>query len=1246
MTTNALIDPRLLGTRFDIVRRVGQGGMGTVYEAFDRERQSRVALKTLRHITQEGLRLFKREFRSIADVEHPNLVSLYELFAEDGFWFFTMEYLEGSDLLGHFRGATTNSYTGNTRTMVDEMTSTVVSSGLQFWQSGFAGVTARVQNETDSARVRNIFCQIANGICAIHEAGMLHRDLKPNNILVTEQERAIVLDFGIAIAAADTATTTRVVSGTPSHMSPEQAAGQPLSEATDWYALGVMLFQVLTGGAPFTGTADTVMRSKIHRDAPSTKSLAPSAPSDLAALCDDLLGRNPRDRPSAREIIDRLAAPAQTGRFRGKRGSAFVGRERELDAMRTAMDRVAMGQPSLALVSGASGVGKSTLAREFLEREKRRNALVLRGRCFEQESVPFKAWDAVLDDLAAVLDRNPTWQSDAAVPGSSALAQIFPVLRSLPVFGKASGAGGDAVDRRRQAFHAFQVLLRRLALRRPTIIVIDDLQWGDLDSIALLAEVIRTTEAAPVLLMCLYRSEEAANSACLRALEDLLRDRPAVHVTRIAVEPLPTESSMELAATLLDGKADLARLQKIAEESGGNAFFIHELCEEGDSSIARGENVQSLDGVIARRIADLPEDARTLLEAIAVHGRPLAQADVYGAAGLRSMNLQPVRTLRARRLIRSRGFRELDQVEAYHDRVRETVVKNLPVSTRQLRHLALAQQLERSGRGEAESLAYHFEGGGELPTAGRWYRVAGVNASQSLAFEQAADHLRRALALLPLEEAEQGLLRGDLADALANAGRGLDAGQEFQTAAATAPTARRREFQRRAGYQYCAAGYLSRGRSILEDMLAADGIRLPKRDSAVVWGLLRELVLLALRGVRWKERAPEQNDSKMLERLDTALAATAVLQLADQFRGLLLANCATRMALKCGDPARLIRALMFSAPSCWVQGALGRRISPTLAACMDNLVARYDCPEHRARLAMARGSLIYLQGDLKQAAEFHQEAVSLFESECQGTLWEIVTNRIFLLYCYSLGGEYARCDALVRQALDDAARRGDLYERVMVGSWGSAFMRLVEDRPAEASQEVQDALEEWHEPGFHVAHMTGFNLQIYADFYTGMRQMPFSAVASAWSEMRRKFFDRNEMLRGIYRSILARACLREASESSGRERERWMRDARMHAKSLRGETNNLGRGFSAATEGAVLEVAGSPVEAAAAFGRAHALFVQQHWGTYGMSCLRKQGSLLGGEAGSRVVTEADTWFRARGVIRPDRFAECFAGGYR
>ena len=173
--------------RFVVERCLGSGGFGTVYQTYDRLRRERVALKTLRRRDPVSLLALKREFRALADLSHPNLVSLYELLTTNDQWFITMEHIKGTDFVGYVDG--TGAAAAVTETIADRVTGEA------------AIISPRPLRPSHTAanleRLENGLHQLAKGLAYLHGEGWLHRDIKPSNVLVTDDGRVVLLDFGL-----------------------------------------------------------------------------------------------------------------------------------------------------------------------------------------------------------------------------------------------------------------------------------------------------------------------------------------------------------------------------------------------------------------------------------------------------------------------------------------------------------------------------------------------------------------------------------------------------------------------------------------------------------------------------------------------------------------------------------------------------------------------------------------------------------------------------------------------------------------------------------------------------------------------------------------------------------------------------------------------------------------------------------------------------------------------------------------
>ncbi|MCA1664903.1 MAG: AAA family ATPase, partial [Myxococcales bacterium] len=559
--------------------------------------------------------------------------------------------------------------------------------------------------------------------------------------------------------------------GTPAYMAPEQCIDSRPGEAADWYSVGVMLYEALTGTVPFNGleeSIENVLYLKVTRDPPAPRALDPSLPADLDDLCVGLLQRDPRDRISELEVVRRLGVAVGHEHKRSDAPDArvplFVGRKSELASLHEAYERSCAGEPTILLVSGESGVGKSELVRRFVPAVA--GATVLVGRCYERESVPYKAWDGVVDHLSDVITDLGNEAAAALVPEhADLLLNAFPVLRRVEALVRAPVGEHQNLhphERRARVFAALRNLLTRVVTRSPLVIVIDDLQWADQDSMDLLAAVTQPPHAPAMLLLATVRDNaEPEVASRVRARLDKLHNAKTLRL-----EPLPRADAERL-ARLLAGESPDLDAAAVAVEAGGHPMFIEELVRHIGKE-AKLPNRIRLDQALTERIAQLSPSARRVVEVLAVAGRPVARD--LGARAL-AMDVAEfvahVEMLQAANIIRTDGTRRTDKVEPYHDRVRQAVLGHLGSAAKRNCHERLAVAFETSGGADPEALSIHWHGAGDDLKAARFATAAAKQAFDALAFDRAARLYKQAIELGP-NDRDIVQIWGLLAESLVN----------------------------------------------------------------------------------------------------------------------------------------------------------------------------------------------------------------------------------------------------------------------------------------------------------------------------------------------------------------------------------------------------------------------------------------------------------------------------------------------
>ncbi|MCK6547498.1 protein kinase [Myxococcota bacterium] len=783
--------PTTIG-RYRLVRRVGAGGMGIVYEAVDTNNGERVALKVLLpHAAEEaeGLLRFKREFRALARLRHPNIVRVFDSGLEDDVPYIAMEFLDGRDIRGHLRT--------------------------------FPEGPAR------DREMRRCLRQIFGALAYIHARRIVHRDLKPENILVTSDGRVKLMDFGVARLLRSPTSSSGLL-GTFAYMAPEQVTTGEIDGRSDLYAVGVLMYEVLAGGYPFpVEPPAAALHHHVNTPPEHVRHVNPKADPKLAALTHRLLEKDPLDRlQTAEEAFPLLAdgEPTTAGVTTGENpvpgllfSPRFVGRKEQLDRLEGVASDASAGRGRLVIVEGPSGSGKSRLVEELRLRVRRRTH-VLVGQCARERTQPYGPIQPVLDGIETIASRVSEDVMSKILGRDAALVHaVSPRLAALG--GPATIAHLDPQERKIRMHKAIVGVIGRLALTKSVVLVLEDLHWADASTLELLWDAARTLLAprtdgthgetvCPVAIVLTRRSiaeGEDYSEALVRRLEERME------VERVRLTPIDAVGAAEMLRTMTGVQRPLAKaIDELAQRGRGSPLIIQEMIQSwvddgalvrrqgawffrgerldtapppaslsqerpavrvpedetdpprtGRTSDATGDAFESeiptgdhtppppvrraslppparpqkraRDDVALTKLNRLGRNARALVERLSLLGRLLPSDIVFALSDMEEEPfLDAIDELVRQNVLVEDVAHDGVRYRFYHEGFRETVARSLPKVKRAEIHLFTARTLERAFRSRrielAHVLARHWKSAGQ-PERAAPYLLAMANAA-------------------------------------------------------------------------------------------------------------------------------------------------------------------------------------------------------------------------------------------------------------------------------------------------------------------------------------------------------------------------------------------------------------------------------------------------------------------------------------------------------------------------------------
>jgi serine/threonine protein kinase len=1186
--------------RFLLQRKLGSGGFGSVFEAYDREQSAVVALKSLHRAGPSEIYRFKREFRSLVDISHPNLVPLYELLSDGDHWFFTMEMIAGTNFLEYVR----------------------------LGESGF-----------DPVKLRDALAQLAAGVSALHESGRLHRDLKPSNVLITQEGRVAIVDFGL-VADVDGSELRGPLAGTPAYMAPEQLDGGRASTATDWYSVGVMLFRALTGRLP--SSTELLRVPGESRDEPLVPSLHDAViSSELDDLCQALLRRDPSQRPIGQDVLRRLGITGLAVRP-SPQGTPLVGREHEISRLTEELLAVSAGGTAAVCVTGGSGMGKTALVHHFLSRVQRdHHVLTLTGRCYQQESVPYKGLDEVMDALAAHLQTLAPSELHVLIDRDTAVAaRLFPVLEAFTPITSSNKIGSQELQQ--AAFSSLRSLLKRLSERKPLIVYIDDLQWSNADSFQLLIELIRPPSPPKMLLIVSYRSEDQETDAVNAVTGWHMAVAGLCRTTEIALRQLGVLEARKLTALLLPDVPDGAEwVASVAGGSGGNLFLLEELAQFARSRLGyQAMSSVSVEEMLQSRVSTLPLAARRLLEIVAIAGHPVESTLACKAAQHEGAQQPVLGLLQAQRLIQARPARSRQEIEPYHDRVRQTIEKDLTAEVRGQLHLRLALELETSSHASPESLAVHFHEGRDRKKAFQYSIAAAESASRALAFERAVHWYELAVAQRDAGECRE--VRVKLADALSSSGRGRQAAEIYTDCLEGATPIDQLELRRKAATELLVSGHTQEGLEALIAVLGEIGMSLPQTARRIVFSLLLNRAHIRISGLHWRPPGREMT-AREVSHADASWSVIKGLSMVNTMRAAEFHSRNLLRTLRLGDPYHASRALSVEAGYSALSGCKAQVKTKQILDMATRLAQASGNSDALGLTRLVSGMVAFLEGKWASARESLYTAEDFLRQQCTGVAWELATAR--LMHCTALYflGEIKELSKRLPVLLENAKARGDLYESTHLQIRVAHVLHLAGDAPEVADEQLRAAVVNKAERDFHLEDWWAMIAGIEIAIYRGDARAAWQLVRSMWGPLRRSLLMRVQYVRIESFVNRAFAALALASVCAG-ERKRLVRVALSDATKVEREQTRWATALAGLIRAGAAAQQGRTAEALR-----HLISAESNLRAADMQLLaaaarRRQGQLIGGDEGRGLTADADDWMKTQHIASPETMAGMLVPG--
>jgi tetratricopeptide (TPR) repeat protein len=642
--------------------------------------------------------------------------------------------------------------------------------------------------------------QVGAGLEHAHARGVVHRDLKPGNIWFDRPGVAQIGDFGLAVALdRSRLTMAGMMVGTASYMPPEQAMGGETTPSSDLYALGCVLYEMVTGRPPFVGD-DTVAVISQHVNTPPVAPTWHNAecPPGLEMLILRLLEKDAKKRPaSAAQVGEALGSlargstPAPQAGAEGPKadlanpiyGRTFVGREQEVKQLEKAFDGALSGQGSLVMIVGEPGIGKTTITEQLATYVGMRGGTLLVGHCYEEGSLSLPYLPFVETMRSYVVQQDREQLSVQLGTGAADVARIVSEVRDRVTVEPSAASSPE--EERFRLFQAVTSFLRNASNVQALCLVLEDLRDADKGTLEMLVHLARNLAGARILLVGTYRDVEVDRTHPLSGT--LAEVRRVESFQRIPLRGLSPDEVHRMISNIAGQDIPFVLTEGVYRQTEGNPLFIQEvfryvaesglITREGDQWVAAGgaesllaQIPEGLKDVIGRRLSGLSEDCNRVLSVASVIGRDFAVDVLQRVGGItedqllsaleEAMRVSLIEDMKAGREARYRFT---------HAFFRQTLYEEMIAPRRLRMHNEVAKALEQHYAGRldehAAELAEHFSHSSteeDLRKAVEYGELAATRSASVFAYGEAARYLEQALEVQEVLDANDGETRLEL----------------------------------------------------------------------------------------------------------------------------------------------------------------------------------------------------------------------------------------------------------------------------------------------------------------------------------------------------------------------------------------------------------------------------------------------------------------------------------------------------